>query len=99
MLFFYVLGIIFSFIIGRLKGRSLSEVAFGFGDVLAGTFLGLLAGWPGILGGIILALLIFAAFTILLLAGLILTKRYRAFTSAQPFVPFLIAGTIAMFYI
>jgi len=98
MLFFFILGTLFSFIIGRLQGKKLSEVAFGFGDVTTGTFLGLLAGWPGILGGIILALLIFAGFTILLLLWLIITKRYKAFTSAQPFVPFLIMGTIIMFY-
>ena len=99
MLFFYVLGIVFSFIVGKLQGKSIKEVAFGFGDVTAGTFLGLLSGWPGILGAIILALLIFAGFTILLLLGLILTKRYRAFTNAQPFVPFLILGAIIMFYL
>lgn len=98
-LFFYVIGIVFSCIIGKLQGKNIKEVAFGFGDVTAGTFLGLLAGWPGILGAIILALLIFAGFTILLLLGLILTKRYRAFTNAQPFVPFLILGTIVMFYL
>lgn len=99
MLFFYVLGILFSCIVGKLQKKSIKEVAFGFGDVAAGTFLGLLTGWPGILGAIILALLIFAGFTILLLLGLFLTKRYRAFTNAQPFVPFLILGTIIMFYL
>jgi hypothetical protein len=99
MLFFYVLGITFSFIIGRLKGRSLSEVAFGFGDVLAGTFLGLLTGWQGILGAIIIALLAFVVFSTFLILWLVISKRYRAFTSAQPFVPFLIAGTIVMFYL
>ena len=98
MLFFFVLGIIFSFIIGKLRGQTLSEVAFGFGDVFAGTFLGFLTGWPGILGAIIMALLIFVVFSVVLLLVLIITKRYRAFTSAQPFVPFLILGAIIMFY-
>ena len=99
MLFFYVLGILFSLIIGKLRGKKLGEVAFGFGDVTAGTFMGMLTGWPGILGGIILALLIFSVFSILLILVLFITKRYRSFTSAQPFVPFLILGAVIMFYL
>jgi hypothetical protein len=99
MLAFFFTGILFSKIIGKLRGKNIKEVAFGFGDVAAGTFLGLLTGWPGIVGAIILAILIFAAFSIVLLLGLILSKKYRAFASAQPFVPFLILGTIVMFYL
>lgn len=99
MLFFFVLGIVFSTIVGKLRGKKISEVAFGFGDVAAGTFLGLLTGWPGIFGVIILALIVFTVFSVLLLLGLILSKRYRAFATAQPFVPFLILGAIVMFYL
>lgn len=99
MLVFYVLGIIFTVLVGKLRGKKVSEVAFGFGDVLAGTFLGLLTGWPGILGAIILALLIFSIFSILLLLGLFITKRYKSFTSAQPLVPFLVLGAVIMLYL
>jgi len=59
MLAFYFLGIVFSKIVGKLRGRQINEVAFGFGDVCAGTFLGLLAGWPWIIGAIIIALISF----------------------------------------
>lgn len=99
MLVFYVLGIIFTALVGKLRGKNISEVAFGFGDVFAGTFLGLLTGWPGIMGAIILALLIFAVFSILLILGLFITKRYRSFTSAQPLVPFLVLGAVIMLYL
>ena len=99
MLAFYVLGMVFSKIIGNLRGREIGEVAFGFGDVCAGTFLGLLAGWPGIVGAIFIAILAFTTFSIVLLLGLFLTNKYIAFTNAQPFVPFLLFGTIMILYL
>jgi prepilin signal peptidase PulO-like enzyme (type II secretory pathway) len=99
MLMFYLSGIGFSKILGRLRGKKMTEVAFGFGDVFAGTFLGLLTGWPLIAGAIIIALLSFSAFSILFLFGLLLSKRYRAFANALPFTPFLILGAITMFYL
>lgn len=98
MLVFYVLGIILTMLVGKLRGRDISEVALGFADVTAGLFLGLLTGWPGILGAVILALLIFSVFSILLLLGLFITRRYRSFTSAQPLIPFLVLGAVIMLY-
>lgn len=98
MLVYYVLGIIFTMLVGKLRGRDISEIALGFGDVTAGLFLGLLTGWPGILGAVILALLIFSVFSILLLLGLFITKRYRSFNSAQPLIPFLVLGAVIMLY-
>ena len=98
MLAFYFLGILFSKIVGKLRGHQINEVAFGFGDVCAGTFLGLLAGWPGIVGAIIIALISFGAFSFFFIIALLLSKRYRAFANALPFTPFLILGTILIFY-
>lgn len=99
MLSFYLSGIGFSKIVGKLRGRNISEVAFGFGDVFAGSFLGLLTGWPAIAGVVIIALLAFGAFSFVFLIVLLVSKRYRAFASALPFAPFLILGTIAIFYL
>ncbi len=99
MLLFYFLGIGFNLIMGKIRSQKIDEVAFGFGDVCIGTILGLLAGWPSIVGIIIIALLAFGVFSLFFLLALILSKRYRVFTSALPFVPFLILGTIIMFYL
>lgn len=99
MLSFYFLGIVFSKIVGKLRHREIEEVAFGFGDVLVGTFLGLLAGWPAVVSAILIAFIVFTVFSFLLLALLILTKKYHAFSHAQPFAVFLIIGAIVIFYL
>jgi hypothetical protein len=96
MLAFFLLGAVFSRIVGALRGRALGEVAFGFGDVFAGTFLGLLTGWPLIAGAIVLGLLSFAVFSVVYLLVLVLTKRYNAFANALPLTPFLILGAVLM---
>jgi len=99
MLGFYLFGIVFTKIMERIKHQTISEVAFGFGDVCAGTFLGLLAGWPAIFGAIIIAVLVFGGFSFVFLLVLLLSKRYRAFSRALPFAPALIIGAIVMFYL
>ena len=99
MLSFYFLGHLFTKIVGKLRHKEIDEIAFGFGDVCLGTILGLLTGWPLIIGAIIIAFLTFAAFSFVLLFVLILTKRYRAFSNAQPLTLFLILGAIVVFYL
>ena len=99
MLIFYYLGIAFTKIAGKLRHQKIDEVAFGFGDVCVGTILGLLTGWPSIVGAFFISLLIFAAFSLVSLFALFLTKKYHAFSNAQPFAPFLILGAIAIFYL
>ncbi len=99
MIVLYLLGVGFTKLVGWIKHKKLSEVAFGFGDVFAGTFLGLLAGWPAIAGATIIAMLAFGGFSFVYLLFLLLTKRYQAFGNALPFVPFLVLGTIMIFYL
>ena len=99
MLIFYFLGIAFSKIVGKIRHREISEIAFGFGDVTTSGILGLLTGWPVISGAIILGFVSFAVYSIVLLLVLVLTKRYKAFTNALPFTPFLILGTIIIYYL
>ena len=99
MLIFYILGIALTKIAGKLRHQKIDEVAFGFGDVCFGVILGLLTGWPLIFGAITISILAFEAFSLVLFFALLLTKRYRAFSSALPFTPFLILGVIAIFYL
>jgi len=99
MLSFYFLGIAFSKVIGILRHQKIHEVAFGFGDVCIGTVLGLLTGWPSIVGAVVITILAFGGFSLVVLLSLLLSKRYNAFSSALPFAPFLILGVLVIFYL
>lgn len=99
MLTFYFLGLVFTRIVGKIRHQRIDEVAFGFGDVCLSVILGLLTGWPLILGAIMISILVFEAFTLVLFFALLLSGRYRAFVSALPFTPFMILGAIAIYYL
>ena len=99
MLVFYFAGLAFSKIVGKLRHREIGEVAFGFGDVTTSGILGLFTGWPVIIGAIILGFVAFTVYSVIFLLTLILTKKYKAFANALPFTPFLILGTIIIYYL
>jgi len=96
---FYLLGIAYVKIAGKLRHQVIDEVAFGFGDVFAGTFLGLLLGWPSVFGAIIIAIFTFGPYSLIYIVTLLISKRYNAFSTALAFTPFLVLGTIVLFYL
>ena len=99
MLVFYWLGILYVRKFASMKGQPIEEGdAFGFGDVNLSGIMGLLLGWPGILAGLVLAILIAGAVTLLYLAYMLITRRYVPNT-ALAFGPFLAASTIYLLYI
>ncbi len=92
---FYVFGRVFTRAVGRLRGRELNEVAFGWGDVNFGLFIGLAVGWSGVLFALLIA--VFAGG----LAGAIylVVMRFRrrgALFLAMPYGPFLALGALVM---
>jgi len=99
MLALFLLGMALGKFVGILRHKAISEVPFGFGDVIFGTILGLLSGWPAIAAGLFLGIIIFSAYSVLWLISLVLTKRYKSFSNAQALTPFLILGTVILFYL
>jgi len=99
MLALFLLGMAFGKIVGIIRHKAINEVPFGFGDVVFGMILGLLSGWPAIAAGLLLGIVIFSAYSLLWLISLVLTKRYESFSNAQALTPFLILGTIILFYL
>ena len=99
MLALFFLGMGFGKVVGIIRHKVINEVPFGFGDVVFGTILGLLCGWPSIVAGLLLGILLFSAYSVLWLISLIITRRYKSFSNAQALTPFLILGSIILFYL
>lgn len=99
MLGIYWLGILYVRFFARGKGHPVEEGdAFGFGDVNLSGVIGLLLGWPGILAGLVLAILFAGAITIMFLVGALAARRYRP-NLALPYGPFLAASAIYLLYL
>ena len=99
MLIFYWLGVLYVRYVNRRKGQTLEEGdAFGFGDVNLSGVIGLLLGWPGILAGLVIAILFSGAFMLVFLIVTLITRRFRP-NIALPYGPFLAASAIYLLYL
>jgi leader peptidase (prepilin peptidase)/N-methyltransferase len=94
----YLLGLVFVRVLSRVRGKPIHEVAFGFGDVRLGAFLGLILGFPQILTALLLGMLLggLSALVYLFIQAVIL-RRYSLFT-AIPYGPFLILGAAVVLF-
>jgi prepilin signal peptidase PulO-like enzyme (type II secretory pathway) len=97
MLGLFYLGALFARWMAKAKGEETDEVALGFGDVILSGVLGLLLGWPGITGGLVLAILIGGLVSIGYLAVRMVTKSYQPFM-AIPYAPFLVLGAAFLMF-
>ena len=98
MLIFYYLGELFVRVLSKSRGEDIEEVALGFGDVNLAGVIGLLLGWPGIIAGIILAILIGGVVSGGFLVLQVLRKKYQAY-QALPYGPFLVLSAVVLLYI
>jgi leader peptidase (prepilin peptidase)/N-methyltransferase len=97
MFVLYLLGGIFIRMIMKRTRRSVDEVALGFGDVALASVLGLLLGWPGIVPGLILAIVLGGLASLIYLSAMLISRRYQPF-SAIPYGPFLVASAVLLLY-
>jgi prepilin signal peptidase PulO-like enzyme (type II secretory pathway) len=87
----YLLGEVFARLLARARGRSLDEVAFGFGDVTLAGLIGLIVGWPAVVLALLVGILTAGLFSLGYLLVMLARRRYTAFTPI-PYGPFLILG-------
>lgn len=95
----YLLGELFVKVMSKVRGKDINAVAFGFGDVRLGGFLGLVLGFPDVLTAILIAILLGGLFGLLYwFVQAVIMRRYSLFT-AIPYGPFLvIGGMVLMFF-
>jgi len=70
--------------------------ALGAGDVKLAAFIGLVAGWPGVVPALILGILLGGLGALVTLIVQVARRTYKPLTSALPYGPFLAAGGLAM---
>ena len=99
MFVLYYLGHLFTKVMARVQGRTIDEVALGFGDVNLTGVLGLALGWPNVVIALFLSVLSAGAAGALLLLVKMLGRKYRSFMLAMPYGPFLILGAFLLLYL
>lgn len=94
----YLGGELFVKVLSRQRGEPIHAVAFGFGDVRLGGFIGLILGFPDIFPALFLAVLLGGLAGLLYwFARAIILRRYSLFT-ALPYGPYLIIGAMAVMF-
>ncbi len=93
----YVAGAVFLRWVNRRRESAVEEVALGYGDVNLSGVLGLLLGWPGIVAGLVLGILLGGVFSLMYLLTALARRRYAAFT-AIPYAPFLVVATVILIF-
>jgi leader peptidase (prepilin peptidase)/N-methyltransferase len=97
MLVLYWLGGVLLRFTARRRGEEIDDVALGFGDVNLSGVIGLMLGFPAVILGLFLAILIGGAVSLLYLVVMLVLGRYRLF-SALPYGPFLVAGAVLLLF-
>ncbi|MFN2290547.1 MAG: prepilin peptidase [Anaerolineae bacterium] len=94
----YLLGELFVRVMSRARGKPIHAVAFGFGDVRLGTFIGLIVGFPQVLSAIFLAVLLggLVGMAYWFIRAVVL-RSYSLFT-AIPYGPFLVIGAATVLF-
>jgi leader peptidase (prepilin peptidase) / N-methyltransferase len=93
----YLFGVLIIKVVNRRRGQSVNDVALGFGDVNLSGVLGLMLGWPLVLVGLVVAVLIGGVVSLIYILVKIITRRYSAFM-AVPYGPFLVIGAVLLIY-
>jgi leader peptidase (prepilin peptidase)/N-methyltransferase len=98
LLLVYLGGVLFVKLMSKIRGKPINAVAFGFGDVRLGGFIGLVLGFPDVLTALFYAILLGGlAGLVYLFVRAVILRRYTLFT-AIPYGPFLVLGAMAMMF-
>lgn len=95
---FYMGGYLFIYISGQMRGKQITTVAFGYGDVMLITVSGLMVGIQSIVLVIFLTIFLGALGAVVYLIGqAILGRRHQWFT-ALPYGPYIVTATLLVLF-
>lgn len=94
----YWLAEVFIRWVRKKRGLESDEVAMGFGDVTLSGVLGLLLGWPGIIGGLMLAFLLGGLGSLIVIGVTAARRQFQAFNTYIPYGPYLILSAALLFF-
>lgn len=92
----YVGGFVFIYISGKLRGHSVNEIAFGYGDVMLFTLSGLILGPESLLFAMYITVVAGAFGAFLFLIGKFLSRTGYSVFTALPYGPYIVFGTVMM---
>jgi prepilin signal peptidase PulO-like enzyme (type II secretory pathway) len=91
----YLGGILFSYVVAKIRGYELPEVAFGYGDVMLSTLCGLILGWQPMIVAMFIAVFLGAVGAVVYLIARAISGKYNLFTPL-PYGPYIVAGTLIL---
>jgi leader peptidase (prepilin peptidase) / N-methyltransferase len=97
MYLLYQGGRLFIHFLARRRNYSGVDEALGFGDVILAGVIGLLLGWPVVIMGLVLAIILAGVISLLYLVVLFLTRNYRA-NATIAYGPYLVASAFLLLY-
>jgi leader peptidase (prepilin peptidase) / N-methyltransferase len=99
MLVFYLFGLLFARYRARKLGLDDDEEALGFGDVTISGVLGLMLGWPWILAGLVIGILLGGLISLLIVIILVAARRFQSMNVFTAYGPYLVLGaTLVLFF-
>lgn len=99
MLGIYYLGVLFLHFSRRKRRETLKEdEAIGFGDVNLSGIMGLLLGWPGIILGLLLAILLGGVAALIYIVSTLFRRSYHPDLSL-PYGPFITSSIFILLYL
>jgi leader peptidase (prepilin peptidase)/N-methyltransferase len=95
MLALYYLGLWFIKLLAKKREMPGVDEAIGFGDVILSGVMGLFLGWPGIVAGMLLTILLGGLVSLVILIIQVSKRTYKAY-SAIPYAPFIALSTMLL---
>jgi prepilin signal peptidase PulO-like enzyme (type II secretory pathway) len=89
-------GALFAYLVGKMRGESINDVAFGYGDVMLAGVVGLILGWKAFLVAMVATILLGAVGALVVIVyQRVFRGGYSAF-AAMPYGPYIVAGALLM---